>query len=228
MINLGLSETNIFKNKTPAPILYLLIVAVVFNLLRVLIWGKISFVFILWNLFLAFIPFVISFILLGLHKNKILNIAIFVIGSLLWLIFIPNAPYLVTDLIHIGEAKTIPILFDTILLFSSAYLGIILFFNSLSHVEEITKSYLSKKMTNVVIVALIVLISFGIYLGRFLRFNSWDIFVNHHSLIKNVWKIFTENSTKHWNIYWFTLMFSFFLFFTYKSWKSSNIKDSKD
>ncbi len=197
-----------------------MVIATTFNLLRIIIWGKISFVYILWNLFLAFIPFLISFIILDLLKRDKLKIIILIIGFLLWLIFIPNAPYLVTDLIHLGESKTIPILFDTILLFSSAFLGMVFFFYSLFHIEEISKKFLSKKWSLVFIIALIILISFGIYLGRFLRFNSWDIFINHYSLLKNVWKIFSENSTKYWNVYWFTAMFSFFLFFSYVSWKS--------
>lgn len=227
MINLSLKKTNLFKSGVSSEILYLMLIATVLNLLRIIIWGKYSFVYILWNLFLAFIPFLISFTLLYLSKKGKLKILFFLIGFLFWLIFVPNAPYLVTDLIHLGESKTTPILFDAILLFSSAYLGMIFFFHSLSHIEKIIKNFLSKRWAGVIIASLIVIISFGIYLGRFLRFNSWDIFVNHYSLINNVWKIFTENSVKHWNVYWFTLMFSFFLFFSYKSWKNSQQNSTK-
>jgi len=223
MRNLKLNKIDLLKDGAVKSALYLLVIALVFNLLRIIIWGKYSFVYILWNLFLAFIPLFVSFIMLKIHKSKYLKL-VFIPGFLLWLLFIPNAPYLVTDLIHLGESRTVPILFDTILLFSSAYLGMIFFFYSLFHMEEIIRKFLSKKWTTVVIAGLILLISLGIYIGRFLRFNSWDIFINHYSLFKNIWKIFVENSFNNWNVYWFTLMFSFFLFFSYFSWKSSKTK----
>lgn len=221
MTSLRLNKINIFKYGPVKEVLYLLAVAVIFNVLRIIIWGKYSFVYILWNLFLAFVPVLISFAMLKFHEKKSLKTIIFIPGFLLWLLFIPNAPYLVTDLIHLGESRIIPVLFDVILLFSSAYLGMIFFFYSLSHIEEIIKKTISKKWVIFLTVMLILLISFGIYIGRFLRFNSWDIFINHYSLFKNIWKIFVENSVKHWNVYWFTLMFSFFLFFSYYSWKST-------
>lgn len=220
MLNLRFNKLNLFKYGPTKTVLYLLVVAIVFNLLRIIIWDKYSFVYILWNLFLAFVPVLISFMMLKFHEKKSLKTIIFIPGFLLWLLFIPNAPYLVTDLIHLGESRTIPILFDVILLFSSAYLGMIFFFYSLSHIEKIVKKFISKRWMIALTIILLLLISFGIYIGRFLRFNSWDIFINHYSLFKNIWKIFTENSVKHWNVYWFTLMFSFFLFFSYKSWKS--------
>lgn len=220
MLNLSFNKLRLFKSEPVKTVFYLLVVAVTFNLLRIMIWDKYSFVYILWNLFLAFVPVLISFMMLKFHEKKSLKTIIFIPGFLLWLLFIPNAPYLVTDLIHLGESRTIPILFDVILLFSSAYLGMIFFFYSLSHIEKIVKKFISKRWMIALTIILLLLISFGIYIGRFLRFNSWDIFINHYSLFKNIWKIFTENSVKHWNVYWFTLMFSFFLFFSYKSWKS--------
>lgn len=221
MSNLRLGKLNIFKYGPVKEVLYLLAIAVIFNVLRIIIWDKYSFVYILWNLFLAFVPVLISFAMLKFHEKKNLKVIIFIPSFLLWLLFIPNAPYLVTDLIHLGESRIIPVLFDVILLFSSAYLGMIFFFYSLSHIEEIIKKTISKKWVIFLTVMLILLISFGIYIGRFLRFNSWDIFINHYSLFKNIWKIFVENSVKHWNVYWFTLMFSSFLFFSYYSWKST-------
>ena len=222
MHTLRFNKLNLFKYGPVKTALYLLVVAIVFNLLRIIIWDKYSFVYILWNLFLAFVPILISFSMLKLHERGRLNAIIFIPSFLLWLLFIPNAPYLVTDLIHLGEVRAVPVLFDAILLFSSAYLGMMFFFYSLSHIEKIVKKFISKRWMIALTIILLLLISFGIYIGRFLRFNSWDIFINHYSLFKNIWKIFTENSVKHWNVYWFTLMFSFFLFFSYKSWKSES------
>lgn len=214
---------NKYKIIIPRSIIPLTILAVVFNILRVIIWGKFSFIYILWNIFLAFIPFIISSLLLSYSKRDKFNKAIFVLGIFLWLLFIPNAPYIITDFIHLGEIRAVPIIFDTFLLFSSASLGLILGFHSLFHIEQIIKMKYSPKITSAMIGGIIFLISFGIYLGRFLRFNSWDVFINHTSLIKNIWKIFSESSVRV-EVCLYTLLFFFFLVLFYKSWKYSNIK----
>jgi len=213
---------NKYKVPIPKSIILLTILAVVLNVLRIIIWGKMSFVYILWNIFLAFIPFVISYILLFLLKEKKLNKIIFIIGIILWLLFIPNAPYLITDFIHLGEIRVVPVIFDVFLLFSSASVGLILGFYSLFHIEQIINSKLSRRKTSAVMALIILLISFGIYLGRFLRFNSWDIFINHTSLIKHIWKILSQSAI-HLEVYLYILLFFFFLYLSYKAWKYSNI-----
>jgi len=217
--NLISKKFNIFKIEVPKAILFLAIVAVVFNLLRIIIWGKMSFVYILWNLFLALVPFVISSILLHLYKENYFNKIIWSAGLVLWVLFLPNAPYLITDLIHLGETKAVPLIYDSLLLFSSALLGLVLAFYSLLHIEEILEKTFSKKKTIISVVIILVLVSFGMYLGRYLRFNSWDIFINHYALLKNIWKILSQMAT-HSEVYLFTLMYSFFLFFSYEAWKN--------
>jgi len=210
-----------YKIIIPKSIVTLTILAVTLNILRVIIWGKFSFIYILWNIFLAFMPFIISSLLASYLKVEKFNKIIFVIGIILWLLFIPNAPYIVTDFIHLGEIRAVPLLFDTFLLFSSATVGLILGFNSFFHIEQIIKLKYSPKVTSIIMGLVILLISFGMYLGRFLRFNSWDVFINHTSLIKNVWRIFSE-SPDNLNVYLYTLLFFFFLVLSYKSWKYSN------
>ncbi|MFA5773569.1 MAG: DUF1361 domain-containing protein [Candidatus Paceibacterota bacterium] len=214
---------NIYKINIPKSVITLAILAIVLNLLRIIIWGKMSFVYILWNIFLAFIPFIISSLLLSFLNEGKLKKIIFIFGIILWLIFIPNAPYLITDFIHLGTTRSIPIIYDTLLLFSSASVGLILGFFSLFHIEQIIKMRLSKRKTSIIIGIIILIISFGIYLGRFLRFNSWDVFINHTSLIKNVWKIFSQSKT-HIEVYLYTLLFFVFLALSYKAWKYSNTK----
>lgn len=214
---------NIFKINIPKSIITLAILAIVLNILRIVIWGKVSFVYILWNIFLAFIPFVISFMLLYFLKEKKLNKMIFIVGFILWIIFIPNAPYIITDFIHLGEIRSVPVLFDIFLIFSSASVGLILGFHSFFHIEQIIKTKYSSNMTSLLMGVIIIIVGFGVYLGRFLRFNSWDIFINHISLIKNVWKIFSQ-STAHIEVYLYTILFSFFLYLFYTAWKYSNIE----
>jgi len=214
---------NIYKINIPKSIILLTILAVVLNILRIVIWGKFSFIYILWNIFLAFAPFIISSLLLSFSKEGRLNKIVFIVGIFFWLLFIPNAPYIITDFIHLGVTRSIPIIYDVLLLFSSASVGLILGFHSLFHIEQIIKTKCQKNMASLFMGIIIIMISFGVYLGRFLRFNSWDIFINHTTLIKNIWKIFSQ-STAHMEVYLYTLLFFVFLTLFYKAWKYSNTK----
>lgn len=224
MENIKSKQLNFYKIKIPKDIIIITIFAVVLNILRIVIWDKMSFLYILWNIFLAFIPFLISFTLLSFLKDGKFNKLILIAGFILWILFIPNAPYLVTDIIHLGTTKVVPILYDTLLLFSSAWLGMILFFYSLSHIEQIIQMRFSKRNTSIIIGIIILLVSFGIYIGRFLRFNSWDVFFNHTFLIKHVWEIFSQ-ATAHMAVYLYTLLFFSFLYLFYIAWKYSNKND---
>ena len=215
---------NIYKIYIPKSIITLTILAVTLSILRFVIWGKISFFYILWNILLAFIPFIISSLLLIFLKEKKYNRIIFFIGIFLWIIFIPNAPYIITDFIHLGTSRSIPIIYDTLLLFSSASVGLILCFHSLFHIEQIINIKYKRNMTSLVMIIILIMISFGLYLGRFLRFNSWDIFINHTSLIKNIWVIFSQ-SAGHTEVYFYTGLFFFSLYLSYNAWKYSNLKE---
>lgn len=220
MENVKSGQFNIYKLSIPKSVVFITLLAIFLNILRIVIWGKMSFFYILWNICLAFIPFFISYTILSLIKESRSNKIILIVGIVLWILFIPNAPYIVTDFIHLGTTRSIPILYDTFLLFSSATVGMILFFESLNHVEQIIQMKLSKRKTSTIIGVIILVISFGMYIGRFLRFNSWDIFINHSSLFGHVWKIFSQ-ATTHKEVYLYTILFFLFLFTFYKAWKCS-------
>jgi uncharacterized membrane protein len=157
---------------------------------------------------------------LAFYKEKKLNKIIFTIGIFLWILFIPNAPYIITDFIHLGETRSIPILYDILLIFSSALVGLYLFFHSLSHIEELIRTKYQRYTTSLIMIITLILISFGLYLGRFLRFNSWDIFINHSSLINNIWKIISQSAI-HIEVYLYTGLLFIFLYISYRAWKSS-------
>jgi uncharacterized membrane protein len=85
----------------------------------------------------------------------------------IWLIFFPNALYLITDLIHLGQATTIPKWFDAVIIFSAAILGLIMAFISLLRVElYLTKQY-TKSTVQWMVLMILFVGSFGVYLGRF-------------------------------------------------------------
>jgi len=205
------------KSIIPKSIVPLLIFAVVLNILRIIIWGKLSFIYLLWNIFLALVPFVISLTLFKYNnKNNIVK-PLFIIGCFLWLLFIPNAHYVITDLIHLGEVKHAPVLYDTFLLFSSALVGLLFGLYSLSHMEQIIKTKFSKRIAPAIMFTIFLLIGFGIYIGRFLRFNSWDFFSNHISIWNSFHEIFS-NGTDYLNVFGYTMLFTSFVYVSYVFW----------
>lgn len=209
------------KFKIPKSILYLLGLAVLLNILRIILFGNTSFIYILWNIFLAFIPFFItSILILNTKKDDIVK-PFFIISFILWLLFLPNAPYVVTDFIHLGRIHSVPIVYDMFLLFTSASVALLMGLYSISHMEKMLLLKFSKKVTNILIAIIILFTSFGVYLGRFLRFNSWDFFISHNSLVTSIWKIFTE-SNGYANVYGYTLLFFIFIYIAYLAFKEGN------
>jgi uncharacterized membrane protein len=93
---------------------------------------------------------------------------------LLWLLFFPNAPYMLTDFIHVGESPSVPLWYDALMLSSFAWTALLLGFASLYLVQMIVRSVVGAAWSWAVVVLVLALASFGVYLGRFVRFNSWD------------------------------------------------------
>jgi uncharacterized membrane protein len=207
---------SVFKMEIPSFLVPLTILVVLPVVFRTIVWNTFSFSYLLWNVLLAFIPLVLSSIALSQPKRGIANKIIFIVCLILWLLFIPNAPYLVTDIIHLGETRAVPVLFDAFLLFSTALLGVITFCLSLEQIEKIILEKFSKIKTSVITTFIILLISFGMYLGRFARFNSWDFFIDHQSLIGHIREVFTQTGE---HVFAYTLLFFFFLCFFYLFWK---------
>lgn len=208
------------KISIPKSIVLIIALAIILNVLRVVFFGKFSFIYLLWNIFLAFVPFLISSLLLYFKQDGKLKNWLFIIVGIIWVLFLPNAPYIVTDLIHIGVVRSVPVLYDSVLLFTSAWAGLLLGMHSIFHIEKILLSLYSKKNTSVIILIILALTSFGMYLGRFFRFNSWDIFVNPLSssdkFIKNL-----SSSSYHIDALIYVLLFFLFICVSYYSWKSS-------
>jgi uncharacterized membrane protein len=156
-------------------------------LIRFIYTGKYAFNFLVWNLFLAWIPFMIS----GLFK-KMFNADKWkqVIVFITWILFFPNALYIVTDLIHLEQETSVPKWYDAVLLFSSSAIGVIMAFVSLLRIEKFLAFKFNRRMVEFIVFAILFLGSFGVYLGRFLRWNSWDIVSNPLGLFSSVVQLF--------------------------------------
>jgi uncharacterized membrane protein len=130
--------------------------------------------FLLGNLFLAFVPLFLSTGLRladRLQLNWTIKIGIFS----LWLLFLPNAPYILTDILHLTRASQAPPWYDLALLLSCSGTGLLMGYLSLIDVQGIVERSFSSLVGWIFAVVSLVLSGFGIYLGRFLRWNSWDV-----------------------------------------------------
>ena len=167
---------------------------------------SLAYVFLAWNLFLAFIPWWISNVL---KKKVALNLKHFPL-LILWLLFLPNSPYILTDLFHLRLRDPFPLWFDLIVLLSFALIGMIVFLKSLKDMFGILKKYISPFYMTIITPGIFWLISFGLYLGRYLRFNSWNV-VNHpFTVVRQSFGILLEKDTIG-----FTCLFSVFMWFLY-------------
>jgi len=140
--------------------------------------------YLVWNLFLAAIPFAISSILRN-HAKR-LSALILAFGAALWLLFFPNAPYILTDFFHLSNNQAVPGWYDLMVILSFAWNGLVLGFVSLQDMQvKIAKRWGSLFAWGFAFVSL-GLGSFGIYIGRYLRWNSWDIVTNPFSLVYDI------------------------------------------
>lgn len=207
--------------KIPKQILILIILAVLLIAGRVVFTGSQYYIFLIWNIFLAFVPFVISGALVRFLSDKKKYLSFIIVGGILWLFTFPNAPYLVTDVIHLRQNHMAPVWFDAMLLFVCAWIGMIFALYSLEHIEKVLLAFFSKIKSQIILAILILISSFGIYVGRFLRWNSWDVVASPNSLSKDIWIILSHPSL-HLEAYGLTFSMFLFIGLSYIAWKYRN------
>lgn len=163
----------------------ILIYSVGFTLLlfafRVVYSGTLLFFFIPWNLFLAWLPLLFS----SKIKEPGINFhnSVFFV---LWLLFSPNAPYMITDLFHLEQREGVPMYFDLILLFTAAWNALLMGLLSFRNIEAWLLKMYNAPAVRVISVVCFLLCGFGIYLGRYLRFNSWHVITQPFDLLKEI------------------------------------------
>ncbi|MEO6306220.1 MAG: DUF1361 domain-containing protein [Bacteroidia bacterium] len=178
---------------------------------RIITTGQYHYVFLTWNLFLAFIPYY----LIKKYKaeqHRLLQLVL--IGTTI--LFLPNAPYILTDLFHLRERMAAPMWFDLILILSFAFLGMVFFILSVNHLLAISNAMFRSRLITSGIKFFIMLSSaYGIYLGRYLRFNSWDILTNPFDLARQMMtSVFSHNCYKE--TFSVTITFTIFLYLVFE------------
>ncbi|MBP1165912.1 putative membrane protein [Chryseobacterium sp. PvR013] len=182
------------------------------------------FLFLNWNLFLAWIPLLLSSFIIAFNiRSKISLFAIIIV----WILFFPNSPYILTDLFHLRARNAVPIWYDLIVILSYAWTGLICGFMSLNDIEKRLSDYGNKNIIIGVIVLFLFMSSFGVYLGRFLRWNSWDVLNNPFGLFSDivVRLIYPMEYTKTWGV---TVLMGIMLNFMYFTFKWAGTNDAKE
>ncbi|MDW9382884.1 DUF1361 domain-containing protein [Chryseobacterium sp. JV558] len=184
------------------------------------------FLFLNWNLFLAWIPLLLSSLILAFNiKSKISLIFIIVV----WILFFPNSPYILTDLFHLKVRNSVPIWYDLIVILSYAWTGLICGFISLNDIEKSLSEYGKRNSINAIIVFFLFMSSFGVYLGRFLRWNSWDVLNNPFGLFSDIVVrfIYPLEYTKTWSVTVLMGIMLNFMYFTFKWVETNNDRELK-
>ena len=170
-----------------------------------------TYAFLAWNLFLAWAPFFFSTWAVAHQGKKRWGTGLLLAA---WLLFFPNAPYVLTDLFHLYPKPGIPLWYDLILILSFAWTALLLGYASLYQVQAILRERLGEIRSWLLISGLFFLTSFGVYLGRYLRWNSWDILTQPAALFMDIFDHIIH-PLSHLKSTGFTLCFGLFLAVTY-------------
>lgn len=210
----------VLKKRIPDPgnqLTLILLLASVIGCLLVFVRSNLSnnatYQFLIWNLFLAWVPFIISslFIRSDFVKRKwYYNIA----WGCLWLLFFPNAPYILTDLVHLKPRSDVPFWYDFLILIFFCFNSTFLAFASLIQIKRALDFKLPAWLSHLVILTILQLTSFGIYLGRFERYNSWDLFTKPFKLSREIYHLILNSDMNH-QMYYIVFFLAIFLNLNY-------------
>lgn len=169
--------------------------------------------FLLWNLFLAWLPYYFSNHLIHYYQQGKATWKLLFLFAL-WLVFFPNSPYIITDLFHLTNHKLMPIWYDLAIIFTVAWSGIILGFLSLMQVHHFLIQKFGTYKSWWIVSFIQLLCAYGIYLGRYQRYNSWDIVTEPQSLLNEIAGLFC-NPWSHPRTIGVTIVFSVVLMLSY-------------
>jgi uncharacterized membrane protein len=138
--------------------------------------GELFYGFMGWNLFLAWIPLGLALLCrwAAFSGRRRTSLAL----SALWLLFFPNAPYLLSDFVHLGHRTPVPLWWDGLMLAAFAGTGLGLGLLSLDLIRSAWQELAGRTLSWLGVLTALALSSVGVFLGRVFRFNSWDAFIH--------------------------------------------------
>ncbi len=183
---------------------------------RFVMTGRGTYGFLVWNLFLAWIPLVCAWLVS--HTQRPMSAWKLVwIPALLWLLFFPNSPYILTDLGHLArlsEWTLAPLGFDVVMILAFTLNGLFVGFVSLFLMEDVWRQHLRPRTATFLSLLSLFLAGFGVYLGRFLRWNSWDLFHRPLMLAQDLF-VRVADPLSHSRTWGFTALYSGFMICIY-------------
>ena len=148
--------------------------------------GELRYANLVWNLVLAWVPFALAiWIYDRARRDRRLGPASLLLGAA-WLAFLPNAPYLVTDFMLLRDIGGMPVWYDVALLTTFAWTGLLLGFVSVYLVQQSVARVAGAAMGWFCALAALGLSGLGVYLGRYLRWNSWDLLVQPRDVLADI------------------------------------------
>lgn len=195
-----------FNKKQNSGLVLLAMLSLTLMLLRVKITQDIYLLFLIWNLFLGYIPYVLS----SRIKSTVPGTFTFYLLFFGWLLFLPNSFYLLTDFVHLHHRNDLQYVFDVLLLTCFSIAGFFSGISSLLHIHQLLEMKYSERKSRRLIAIICFLSSFGVYLGRILRFNSWDVLSNPITLFSSILNSFLNPETHR-----FTILFGTFILLIY-------------
>lgn len=187
--------------------------------IRVVYTGGMTYVFLLWNLLLAWIPYGIAFVLEKVEGQKAQPLSVVFPLYVVWLLFFPNAPYILTDFIHLDALAlhAVPLWYDALLIASFGATGLGLGLKSLHMIHHSLRMRFGHLVSWAIVLAVMLLSGFGVYLGRFPRWNSWDILSNPWYFASDTAERLTS-PTEHPYLILVTFSFALILFVSYAAY----------
>ena len=169
--------------------------------IRVFHTGRLTFIGMAWNLFLAYFPYAISSALTTKSREQRYRQPLRILLFLTWLLFIPNSFYILTDLFHLADGhrnSRIPQWFDLALILSFAWNGLLLGLLSTRQIEKLLAPEASAAGRLVFLYPVMWLNALGVYIGRYLRYNSWDIVTNPFDLLTDIFRMILHPLRHHY------------------------------
>ncbi len=181
---------------------------------RVYLSQRMTFYFLMWNLFLAWVPYLCSVAVALTHRALPGKGWLLLLPGLAWLIFLPNAPYIVTDLWHLDERPPVPTWYDIGMLASFSWTGCFLGIVSLNTMQNVVREFFGRWLSWLFVLGSIGLSGVGIYLGRFRQWNSWDLILQPQDVITDIAERFAH-PLRNPQVFGVTFLFAAFLLVCY-------------
>jgi uncharacterized membrane protein len=201
------------NNKKVALLAFVSALSVTLLTLRILATRDFGFIFLVWNLFLAWVP--LLFIKWVWEKERFRQLPFLLLSAYLtvWLLFFPNAPYIITDLKHLKAVPDHLLWYDALMIFTFALAGFLTGLYSIRIVHRIISYRWNQQLAWTLVAGSMLLSGFGVFLGRYGRWNSWDIIVQPGALARGIFRSMQDPfAIKYTLSFSFVLMLMYFAF----------------